>query len=216
MANLKGTASYATMIGDLVGSRRSDDRRALHRRVTEALAGATARIPPATPLDITAGDEFQGTWATLGEALQAAFWLQVHLLPDAPARFGIGWGEVTLLDAERGTQDGPGWWAARAAIEAAADFEERPGLRRVRTAYRRAGEDGPAPEAINAALTCRDQLIGALDERSLRILSGLLDGTTRAALATQEGISGSAVSQRVTRDGLEVIIAASHHLRDVR
>ncbi|TWP37620.1 SatD family protein [Leekyejoonella antrihumi] len=217
MSHPKTSPCCATLIGDLVGSRTAPDRHALHREVTAALQGASDLVPPATPLAITAGDEFQGTYDALGDALHTALWLRVHLLPSRiDMRFGLGWGPVTMLDSARNTQDGPAWWSARDAIESAQANEERPGLRAVRTVYRRAVAGGPAPEPINAALVCRDHLLGLLDERSLRILAGLMDGTTRAELAQREGISASAVSQRAVRDGLEVILTACEALRSVR
>lgn len=214
MTDRKATA-YATVIGDLIGSRRSTDRHGIHRVVTAALADVAAAIPPTTPLAITAGDEFQGTYATLGEAVHTTLLLQLRLLPDVPVRFGIGWGEVTLLDPERNTQDGPGWWVARDAIDQIETAEQRSGLRLLRTAYRRSGDAGPPPEPVNAALACRDHLLGLLDERSLRILVGLMAGETRATLAEREGISASAVSQRAARDGLDVILFASQHLQEI-
>ncbi len=207
--------TYATVIGDLIGSRRSADRRAVHRAVTAALDHVAADVPPTTPLAITAGDEFQGTYATLGEAVHTTLLLQLRLLPEVPVRFGIGWGEVTVLDPERNTQDGPGWWAARDAIDEIEGAQQRSGLRLLRTAYHRSSDAGPAPEPVNAALACRDHLLGLLDDRSLRILGGLMAGETRAALADREGISASAVSQRAARDGLDVVLFASRHLAHV-
>ena len=90
-------------------------------------------------------------------------------------------------------------------------------LGQVRTAYRLAeGSDGPGAAAINAALQCRDHLLGSLDDRSRRILGGLLSGTLQAEIAQAEGISPSAVSQRVRRDGLGVLVSAARELRSVR
>jgi hypothetical protein len=86
----------------------------------------------------------------------------------------------------------------------------------LRTAYRRAEEtDGPEPGAVNAALICRDQMIGSVSERSLRLLRGVLDGSSQAELAAAEGISASAVSQRMRNDGLAVVVAADELLRGV-
>ena len=120
-----------------------------------------------------------------------------------------------LADSPR-IEDGPGWWAARAAIESVKLEAARPATRQLRTAYRRAEEtDGPDPAAVNAALMCRDQMIGSVSERSLRLLRGTLAGRTQAELAEDEGISASAVSQRVRNDGLAVIAAADELLRRV-
>jgi transcriptional regulator with XRE-family HTH domain len=62
---------------------------------------------------------------------------------------------------------------------------------------------------------CRDQLIGSVSERSLRLLRGVLDGASQADLAEAEGISASAVSQRMRKDGLAVVVAADQLLRGV-
>lgn len=215
MSGVKATASpRATLIGDVVGSRRAVDRTALHRRVATALrriAGG-AIDPPA----FTVGDEFQGSYPTVGAAIDAALSLRLAVCPEIDVRFGIGWGAVTILDADAGIQDGPGWWTARAAIQQTAEAQRQPGFALVRTTFRAADGTRTDVGAINAALMCRDHLLGSLDERSLRILGGLMTGRTKKELAAAEGISPSAVSQRASRDGLDLIVLASQHLRDLR
>jgi len=215
MVRIKPGASRrcAAIIGDVVGSRRSPDRAGLHHRLTEALQsiGAAALDPPA----LTVGDEFQGTYPTVGAAIDAAFALRLAVSPVIDMRFGIGWGEATILDAGAGIQDGPAWWAAREAIEWTATAQRQPGLAMVRTAFR--AQDGHRADAgsINAALLCRDHLIGSLDDRSMRILRGLMDDKPKKDLAAEEAISPSAVSQRAGRDGLDLIVLACEYLRSV-
>ena len=106
----------ATLIGDVVASRRADDRSALHGRLTTLLEAINAECAPTTPLRITVGDEFQGAFATVGQALQASLRLRIGLLPRHDVRHGLGWGEVTVLQEQPRVEDGPGWWAARDAI----------------------------------------------------------------------------------------------------
>ncbi len=213
MSGVKVTASsVATLIGDIVGSRRVADRSAAHRELNRALARRRGHAidPPA----FTVGDEFQGSYPTVGSAIDAALSLRLAVAPGIDIRFGIGWGAVTVLDARAGIQDGPGWWAAREAIEWTASAQRQPGLALVRTSFR--GDDRDDVDAINAALICRDHLIGSLDDRSLRILKGLLSNHTKKDIAAAEGISASAVSQRAGRDGLDLIVQASQYLRSVR
>ncbi|WP_392542396.1 SatD family protein [Oryzobacter telluris] len=213
MARMKDQTSRVVLIGDVVDSRGAANRRALHRAVEKALVGVNAVVPALGELRVTVGDEFQGSYGTLGAALDAALRVRLELLPRIDTRFGIGRGAVTMLDAARGIEDGPGWWSAREAIEAAEDTAGRSPTRTVRTAVRAAADD-PSLDAVNAALVCRDHLVGSLSERSLRLLRGLMNPhTTQSELATLEGISASAVSQRVRADGIGAVLAAHELLR---
>jgi len=206
----------AALIGDIIGSREVVDRPALHRRLREVIDQANEKLAPVAPVRITVGDEYQGVFETVGAALHAALWLRLALLPAADLRHGIGWGAAAVLQEDPRVEDGPAWWAARAAIEAAEADAARARTHTVRTRYERAaGADGPEPAAINAALLCRDQLVAAGDERALRLLRGLLSGRTQTELAADEGISASAVSQRTRADGLAVIVAADALLQEV-
>ncbi|WP_156656282.1 SatD family protein [Mycobacterium sp. 852002-51152_SCH6134967] len=205
--------SRATLIGDVIGSRHVADRAATHRALDKALVDATGDAIDAPAF--TVGDEFQGSYRTVGAAIEAAFVIRLAVAPGIDVRFGVGWGSVTVLDAASGIQDGPGWWAAREAIEWTASAQRQPGLALVRTSFRAEGESRRDLDAINAALLCRDHLIGSLDDRSLRIVKGLLTGKTKKDIAADEGISASAVSQRAGRDGLDLILLAAQYLRDV-
>ena len=215
MTDLKQSTVLATLIGDIVGSRTAVDRSDLHGRLVATLAEANTRLRPVVPLRITVADEFQGCFTTVGEALHASLWLRLRLAP-VQLRHGVGWGAVGVLAEEPRVEDGPGWWVARAAIEAVKADASRAGTRLMRTAYRLAEEtDGPDPGAVNAALVCRDQMIGSVSERSLRLLRGVLDGDSQADLAAAEGISASAVSQRVRNDGLAMIVLSDELLKEV-
>src|SRR6478736_1491166 len=155
MARGKRSASSpprATLIGDIVGSRRVADRGAAHLALNSALrdVASSAIDPPA----FTVGDEFQGSYPTVGAAIDAALKLRLAVAPGIDVRFGIGWGAVTMLDAKARIQDGPGWWAAREAIEWTASAQRQPGLALVRTSFRVAGEPRSDVDAINAALIC--------------------------------------------------------------
>jgi hypothetical protein len=197
----------AALLGDLVGSRRSVDRSDLHRRLQRALADVNARCTPVVPLRLTVGDEYQGGFATVGEAVRATLRLRLALGSDV--RHGIGWGAADLLQDSPRVEDGPAWWVARDAIVAVEEEATRPATRWRRTSYRRAeGADGPDPATLEAMLVLRDRAVADLDDRSLALLAGLLDGRTQRDLATDLGISASAVSQRVRADGLAALVTA--------
>ena len=213
MDTMKKLPSQYLVLGDIVGSRAASDRRRVHDYLVEALATVRATVPPDRGMRVTVGDEFQGVYATLGEALHATFLLRLHAFPEVDVRIGVGRGEVTVLEADRGIEDGPGWWAARDAVETAERAAERAATRTLRTVYRSAQPD-PREDAVNAALLCRDHLVGSVSERSVRLLRGLMESdTTQTELAAREGVSASAVSQRVRSDGLGVVLAAEELLR---
>ena len=201
------------LIGDLVASREALDRHGLHTRLAASLETVNGLTDPVVPMRITVGDEHQGVFATLGAALAASMLLRLTMLPDHDIRHGIGRGALEVLAEEPRVEDGPAWWAARAAIEQVAAAERTAAVRGLRTAYvvhHSDGDHDPSPEeaAVNAALLLRDQSVTGLSPRSLSVLRGLLAGTTQRDLADDLGISPSAVSQRVRADGLGAIVAA--------
>lgn len=201
----------AALLGDLVGSRRSEDRSDLHGRVQRALVEVNDHLSPVVPLRLTVGDEYQGGFASVGEAVRATLRLRLALAADV--RHGIGWGRAELLQDEPRVEDGPAWWMARDAIVAVEDEAKRPATRWRRTSFRRAeGADGPDPATLEAMLILRDRAVADLDDRGLRLLRGLLDGRTQRDLAADLGISASAVSQRVRSDGLTALVAADDAL----
>lgn len=211
--------SPVVLIGDVVASRQSKDRKALHRALERALADTNDRVDHLEALEITVGDEFQGVYPHLGAALDAALRTRLALKPAADSRYGVGRGATTTLDTVRGIKDGPGWWAAREAIVEVEQVATRAALEHVHTAYRVADGEKDDPGtllAVEAALHCQDHMVGSLSERSSRLLKGLLDGMTQRELALAEGITPSAVSQRVRADGLAVIVRCNDLLKDLR
>ncbi|WP_253943495.1 SatD family protein [Nocardioides sp. zg-1308] len=215
MAAMNPEASV-TVIGDLVGSRLRADRAAVHARFERAIDALNTEYAPPVPLRIGLGDEFQGIFDTLGAAIGATLRLRMALLPDVDVRQGIGSGRVLVLSAEPRVEDGPGWWAARAAIETVESYERKAPLRAVRTAYVAADDEpGPSPGLVNAALMARDQVVTGLSERSVSVLDGLMRGKRQQDIADELGISPSAVSQRVRAEGIGVVLAADELLRDL-
>lgn len=181
-----------TLIGDLVGSRGLPDRSAAQRSTGRVLDELNERLRPAQALEPTVGDEFQGAFVSLGEAVLASVLVRLALLPEVDARCGLGHGEVAVHDSSRRPilQDGPGWWAAREALEALA----APRRTASRTWY-----VGPDAGRVNAFLLTRDALIDRLNERGHRMLRLALAGDSQQRIAELEGISKSAVSQQFAR-----------------
>ena len=180
-----------TLIGDLVGSRRLPDRRAAHDALRRALDRVNDTVAAVQPLEPTVGDEIQGAYSSVGDATLAGLLVRLSTLPEVDLRIGLGVGRVTVIDAERRPliQDGPGWWAAREALDVLA--HQRPSSR---TAY-----VGPGQEAISAFLLLRDAMVDRLGDRGHRLLAGSLAGLSQRELARIEGIGESAVSGQFAR-----------------
>lgn len=211
------TSSGVALLGDLVASKQHADRAALQRVLVGALAEVDALVPARQSLQVTVGDEFQGVYATLAEAAAAALLLRLTLLPHVDTRYGLGQGSFTVFDADRVplSQDGPAWWAAREAVEEAERRAAHPRGRSVRTWF--VAVQGPARAgtgAVNAWLSCRDEILARMSARELRLLRRLLLGQQQAEMADSEGISQSAVSQALSRSGAYAVVHSQQLLLD--
>jgi hypothetical protein len=187
----------------------------LHDAFAAAIARANAEVPVDDPAVITVGDEFQGVYPTLGAALRASFVVRTELFPRADIRFGLGRGDVTTLDPVRGIHDGPAYWAAREAITIAEDRAQRAQTRTSRTAYVAPDEPPATVAVVRAALDCLDFMVGSMSTTSRAILGGLMHGLAQHDVAERVGISPSAVSQRVRRDGIGIALEAMATLGDL-
>lgn len=217
-----GSEPLATLIGDLVSSRQNPDRRKLQRALEDVLRTSNALLAPVQPLELTVGDEFQGSFRTVSAAARASLLLRLELLlreGGSDSRYGLGHGAITVFDGSRSpaSQDGPGWWSARTAIDRAKRLADSP-----RTSYARTCFSYWPPEttanldaaAIEAFLICRDATLDRMNKRGQRFLLGLLLGRTQAQLAAEEGVTQGAVSQHLRRSGAFAIHAAQLRLEE--
>ncbi|NRQ50171.1 hypothetical protein HQK15_10010 [Aeromicrobium sp. YC3-14] len=194
---------HYAVIGDLVGSREQPSRTQAQEQLVAALAAVNDRVEAVQPLEPTIGDELQGVYADLHGAAYATVLLRLALPEPMDCRFGIGVGHLEIVGSSAYglTQDGPAWWSAREAIDAAkAMGRQVPGLR-----TRIVRPDHEGGDMANAYLLCRDTIVSDFDARQRRIALGVLDGRTLATIADDEGISTSAVSQR-HRAGISALV----------
>ncbi|MFG6476404.1 SatD family protein [Microbacterium sp. P06] len=206
------------VIADIVGSRRLADRGdaqlAIERTVLDVerdYGRAVRRLAP------TVGDEFQGVYGDLTSTLTALLLLQLRLPAHVEVRFGVGVGEVRSVAStgDRAIEDGPGWWAARQAIETVHRLEESR-VPRARTWV--TGGDEPAPEtavvlaSVNAYLMVKDHLVGGMGDRARRLAYGTWLGRSQESLAAEEGVTQSAVSQALARSGSAALFLGLHEI----
>lgn len=206
MTDMKGVAA---LLVDLVASR-SGERKLLHEAVLAATDTANDAVEAIDPLHPTVGDELQGVYPTVGAALAASFTLRLALAPEHEARFGIGRGDLRVIDRERGIQDGSAWWRAREAIEWAAAQAERKGYASTRTCIRDGRDAGC--QASDAVVRLVDADLARLRGGAIRTLAGLWEGLDNNEIAERELISSSANSQRVIGNDLRPLLDAMRAL----
>lgn len=206
------------VLADIVGSRRLDDRSAAQRILDDTIRRVEGDQPLAhQPLTPTVGDEQQGVYLALEDAMVSLLMIQLALPDGIAFRFGIGVGDVRAVDSVHGElADGPGWYAARAAIETVHAREART-VPRTRTWIVGAhGQDEVMDSVIaasNAYLLVRDELVGAMNERERRLTYGRLIGRSQHELAAEEGISQPSVSKSLRSAGSAALIEGVAALR---
>lgn len=188
------------VIGDVVDSRRVPDQ----RRLLEGLAAAVAHLSGARSAAATTGDEFQAIHDDLPGAVRAVAALRLRLLDDPPAdrpvelRVGFGVGPVDEPEADAGApgQSGPGWWYARAALDAVAT------PRRAWPTVRWWVEGEGELAAVRATLVGLDTLVARFDATDVSLARGLLDGMTASALADRLGLTRQSIAGRLHDHGV--------------
>jgi hypothetical protein len=203
----------ATLIGDVVGSRRHRDQRKLLSQLVEALAWVNKVVPALQPLAPSIGDEFQGAYASLDSALLASLLLQLHTKGFLELRFGLGWGDIAVLDPKTvpAGQSGTAWWAAREAIDHVAHPGTKGWPEGMRSWFIGGADSLRGP--LNAYLLCRDQVLWRMDRKDARITIGLFLGENQVDMVRELGIEQSTISQRQRRRGPSALYRAHMALR---
>lgn len=203
------------VIADIVSSRELDDRRTAQRAIESAFAKVVDILPaharPVRPFAAVVGDEFQGAFPTLRAALAATLLVRLALPAVLDLRFGLGLGEVEEIPSTSGSlSEGPGWWAARAAIEHVEEIARReaPQARTWVAAAEHAAGAADLVRIANAAALARDRVVGRWSDRVRALVCGRIAGVTQGELAQSQGISQSAVSQTLAAAGATTIILA--------
>lgn len=188
----------------MIGSQTDyEDRQALQDELLRALERVNRKVGAVQALTPTIGDEFQGVYAQVSEAIVASLRLRLELAGVAKVRIGIGWGLITVQLPGQAplAQDGPAWWTAREAVDLVAASERRRGRPRgIRVAFS-VVNDMEARAIVNALLVAMDGLLSRMSHADQRLTLALLDGQTQLEVAGASGITQSAVAQRARRNG---------------
>ena len=206
------------VLADIVGSRKLDDRTAAQRVLDDSIQRVENDLPLAhQPLTPTVGDEQQGVYLRLEDAMESLLMIQLALPDGLAFRFGIGVGEVRSVDSVHGElADGPAWYAARAAIETVHARESRAVPHTRSWIVGAPGQDEVMESLIaasNAYLLVRDELVGSMNERERRLTYGRLVGRSQHELAAEEGISQPSVSKSLRSAGSAALLEGVAALR---
>lgn len=197
--------NYAAMVGDVIASRHAGDREQLQLALETSLASVNAAHSPVQPLTMTIGDEFQGLFAHLGDAVDASLMIRLALAKSIEIRIGIGWGELDLVsETPPFGQDGPCWWRAREAIGSVERAESSNAVPRTTRTLARTGDD--TETLVNAYLAGRDHIVSGWDETDVSVARLFSDGWSQARIAETVGLSQSSVSRRLQNHGILAIL----------
>lgn len=205
------------VIADIVGSRRLEDRAAAQQTLDASITDVEDVEPALERLAPTVGDEQQGVYETLDRALAALLLLQLALPDAVSCRFGIGAGDIHSISSSGGEiPEGPGWWAAREAIDHVHRLQLRAAPLARTWIVAAPGHDVSMRSNVataNAYLLVRDQIVGSMSGRERRLTYGRYLGRTQRQMADEEQITQSAVSQALSSAGSAAIIQSLAALR---
>lgn len=215
-----GLSVVVAVILDIVGSRRLADRTASQLHLDESIARVHGDLPIALePFRPTVGDEQQAVFASLKDAVETILLLQLAIPDGLALRFGLGMGAVHQLPTGSGgtISEGPGWWAARAAIDVARTraFRNVPSL----YAWVEVDPDQPAnvqsvATSVNALLVMHGEAISRMPDHARRLAYGRWLGIEMRVLAEEAGISMGAASLRLRASGFNALSEATRLIWD--
>ncbi len=202
----------AAVIVDLVRSRQHADRVLAQHQVIEALEVANRARPALIALRPTVGDEFQGMYSSIRDALAATLLVRLALPDDVDCRFGIGVGHSRDIDDNAGNpiRDGSAWWNARTAItEAKSREDDREPWLRTWVSVDPAHDHLVDAAITNAYLLCRDQLLDTQSPNSRRALLGHLLGETQREIAEALGVTQPTISAALGKGSASALAASA-------
>jgi hypothetical protein len=200
--------SYLVLIGDIIASRHSPDRKDLQNRLKALLKKLNHRKPkPISPYTLTLGDEFQAVFDTADYVFRDIVQIMESLHPDQ-VRFSLGLGNITTeLNRNQALgMDGPAFYRAREGITRLKDSGELLDLSGL--------PDSWAPLA-EGSLRLLSQRIQKWEANRLAVLHGLLVGDPVKTIAANLGVTEQAVYKNIRSGGLEAVIQVLSALTEI-
>lgn len=190
---------YLVLIGDLIASRHSQNRKGLQNRLKTILTKLNDRKPkPVSPYTLTLGDEFQAIFNAADNVFDDIVQIMEALHPDQ-GRFSLGLGTITTdLNPDQALgMDGPAFYMAREGVDRLKDSGD--------LLYLGGLPDNQALLA-EGALRLLSQRIQKWEANRFAILHGLLVGDPVKTIAAKLNVSEQAVYKNIHSGGLEAVI----------
>lgn len=201
---------FVVVIGDMVRSRRLP--RARRARIQDQLERLFLQInrdhkeSVVTPLQFTAGDEFQGVLKTALDLFPVIHRIREATLP-VSVRFGIGIGPITTpISKQPQAMDGPAFHRARDALERAQEFIGQICL----SSGKREGD-----EVVNAWLDVLSFIRSTWSERRREVIHLYEDFQKLEPVASKLRISVQAVSKHLRVTGYKAYVRGEKVLGDL-
>ena len=192
--------TYLALIGDIVDSKQLAKRSEFQAKLTATLKDVSRAKTLASPYTITLGDEFQAVYKNADTLFADIIAIMCEVHP-VQVRFAIGVGELTtkINPKQALGMDGPAFHRAREAITA---LKDTPYLIRLQ------GESTPAPASdpwrlLNHIFNLVTHRMDGWKPNRLRIMKGLIEGESVAALEKELRISNVAVYKNINAASLD-------------
>jgi hypothetical protein len=178
---------YCAIIGDIVGSKKIDNRQKMQDHFKEVLNNTNLKYDKyiASNFTLTLGDEFQGLLNSPSMSLEIIQYIRENLDPIMLV-FGIGIGEmVTSFSKESSVgSDGPAYWFARKMVEKSKD--KKPSVRIF--------SDSPEDELMNTLIFFNESYIHSQTKRQKEIVKLYKELGSQLMVSERLDINQSAVS----------------------
>lgn len=190
---------YTVIIGDIIGSKKIEDRDKVQADFKDILFSMNQKYAEhiASKFTITLGDEFQGLLKNNEYAIQIIYEIEMAMLP-IQMRFGVGIGEVsTAINFESSSEiDGPAYHRARAMIEELEITERQRSKRQANILLASQPENMEIDQLLNSILSVCTALKSNWTLKQQEIIQAfLLNEENQTKTAEKLGIAQSSVSR---------------------
>ncbi|MBC7820076.1 MAG: hypothetical protein IAG10_24600 [Planctomycetaceae bacterium] len=204
---MKSTRRATVLIGDIVLSRELPNRLSSQIHLKALMSSLNTKFKKSilSKFTITAGDEFEGVLNDF-TSIPDLIWLIETTFVDAPIRLGFGLGSIsTEVSKSPLEMDGQAFHMAREALDQAVKLGVLGGM------FRGFGEDDDL--IFNGFSRLLQYHWSRLTDRQRDILTHLRGGSSQLQIATQLGVSASAISQASRKSGWQAFSEAEEGFR---